>query len=64
MPNAPAKLCSSFVSICPCEVATMQVLFVLRFYHPDKRFNAWFNPCVDLKMAIKMNSVVKQLLYV
>ena len=42
----------------------MQVLFVLRFYHPDKRFNAWFNPCVDLKMAIKMNSVVKQLLYV
>ena len=45
MQDAPAKLCCSFVSICPCELE--QCAFVLRFYHRS------FNPCLDFKNGRK-----------
>ena len=43
----------------------MQVLFVLRFYPSDKTDKLdRFIPASGSKMAVKMNSVVKQLMYV
>ena len=43
----------------------MQVLFVLRFYYPDKtdKIDRLIHAS-NSKMAVKMSSVVKQLLYV
>ena len=43
----------------------MQVLFVLRFYHPEKtdKIDRLIHASSS-KMAVKMSSVVKQLLYV
>ena len=43
----------------------MQVLFVLRFYYPDKtdKFDRLIHAS-NSKMAVKVSSVVKQLLYV
>ena len=43
----------------------MQVLFVLQFNHPDETDKIdRFIHASSSKMAVKMNSVVKQLLYV
>ena len=51
--DAPMKLCSSFFLV----TRTMQVLFVLRFYHPDKtdKINRLVHDS-GLKMAVKMTS--------
>ena len=48
-----------------CELVTMQGLFVLRFYHPDKthKIDRLIHTSVS-KMALKMSSVVQQLMYV
>ena len=43
----------------------MQVLFILQFYHPDKTHKIdRLIHASSSKMAVKMSSVVKQLLYV
>ena len=49
LPDSQAKLRSSFVSICPRELWTiaMQVLFVLRFYYPDKTDEIDRLPCLE-----------------
>ena len=59
--DAKAKLCRSFFLV----TRTMQVLFVLRFYHPDKtdKIDRLINASGS-KMALKMSRVVKQLMYV
>ena len=44
----------------------MQVLFVLRFYYPDKmdKIDRLIHVSLEFKKGVKMSSVVKQLLYV
>ena len=58
---SPAKLCSSFVLV---NLKNVKVLFVLRFYHPNKtnKINLLI-PVFGLKMAVMMSSVVKQEIY-
>ena len=59
--DATVKLCSSFFLV----IISMQVLFVLRFYHPDKTDK--INPLIHdsgSKMAVKMSTLVKKLMYV
>ena len=61
MQDAPARLCSSFFLV----TRTMQVLFVLRFYYSDKtdKIDRLIHDSGS-KMAIKISSFVKKLIYV
>ena len=59
--GATVKLCSSFFLV----TRTMLVLFVLRFYHPDRtdKINRLIHYSRS-KMAVKIWSLVKKLMYV
>ena len=59
--DAKAKLCRSFFLV----TRTMQVLFVLRFYHPDKtdKIDRLIHYSSS-KMDVMISSLVKKLLYV
>ena len=58
----PAKLCRRFFLV----TRTMQVLFVLRLYHPDKtdKIDRLVIHDSSSKMAEKVSSFVKKLMYV
>ena len=59
--DAKAKLCRRFFLV----TRTMQVLFVLRFFHPDKTDK--IDPLIHYsssKMAVMIGSLVKKLIYV
>ena len=59
--DAKAKLCRSFFLV----TRTMQVLFVLRFYHPDKtdKIDRLIHYSSS-KMAVMISILVKKLMYV
>ena len=59
--DAKVKLCRSFFLV----TRTMQVLFVLRFYHPDKtdKIDRLIHDSSS-KMAVKISSLVKKQMYV
>ena len=64
--DAPAKLCSIFVSICPCELEQCRSRLYCDFAVPIKRTKSIVSsmPRVQKSTYVKMSSVVKQLLYV
>ena len=57
----PVKLCSSFLLV----TRTMQGLLVLRFYHADKtdKMDCFIHDS-GKKMAVKISSLVKKLMFV
>ena len=59
--DAPAKLCGSFFLL----TRTMQVLFVLRFYRPNKtdKIDRLIHDSGS-EMAVKISSFVKKMMYV
>ena len=61
--DAPANLCSSFVSICRCKLGQCRSRSYSDFTIPIKQINCLIHASSS-KMAVKMSRVVKQLLNV